>query len=181
MNKKVVIAIIIIVVVIIIGVVGFLIYRSNKRKKEEAAAQMLILQQQLAQNPNMPPTQKAGILEQIANLAAMVAAAKAQGQGGTGTPPYIPGMGMPPYAPANPPANTPVPPAGFPLKTGSNTKNAPSGKNYVQNLQGALNAKCGKNLVMDGVYGPLTQTAVTQCLGGVQSVSWDKYREYLTV
>lgn len=177
MKKGAVIAIVIIVLVIIIGVVGYLIYKSNQKKQADAAQRQAdILQAQLAQNPNMPPQQRASILEQLANLAGAIAAAKAgSGQGGT-PPPYVP----PGYVP--PPtgdAGSPVAPYGFPLRNGSNTKNAPAGKKYVQQLQSAINAKCGKKLVPDGVFGPLTQSAATQCIGS-STVSWDQYQSYLT-
>jgi len=181
MNKKVVIAIVIIVVVIIIGVVGFLIYKSNKKKKDALAQQqMMILQQQLAQNPNMPPTQKAGILGQIANLAAMISASK---QNGLPSGP-LPGLGGGGYTPPVPVVDaggyTPIEPAGFPLKNGSDTSKAPVGFKFVQNIQSAMNLKCGKKLIVDGKFGPLTQSAATQCIG-YPTISWKQYQDYVTV
>ena len=179
MNKKVVIAIVIIVIVIIIGVVGYLIYSSNKKKKDlQSQQQMAILQQQMNQNPNMPSDQKMNILGQIAALAAQIAATKQAAGGGVGTPPYVPPVAGTPVVDAAPPIT--VDPPGFPLRVGSNTSTAPVGKKYVQNIQGAMNLKCGKKLVTDGKFGPLTQAAAAQCIGS-PIVSWQQYQDYVTI
>lgn len=158
MSKKAIIAIVIIAIVIIIGVVGFLIYRNNKKKKDLAAQQqMAILQQQL--QGNVPPAQRASLLSQIADIAAQI-------QGG-GTPPFVP-------------ANTgsgsvsTTTPNGFPLRKGSDTSKAPI--NYVQGVQIGINAKCGKKLVSDGKFGPLTESAAISCLG-TPTVSWQQYQK----
>jgi hypothetical protein len=42
-------------------------------------------------------------------------------------------------------------------------------------LQNAINAKCSKNLVPDGKFGPLTKAAAQSCLGS-SVVSWDTYK-----
>ena len=171
MSRKSIIVIVIIAVVIIIGIVGFLIYKKNKDKAENkdkaaqqaAAEQAAMLQAQLNANPNMPAQQKAGIIEQLAALALQIQAAK----GGTATPPIaspnpLPGLG----------GGIWVNSASFPLRSGSNNS-------YVANLQLALNKKCGKNLVADGKFGPLTQSAVQSCIGGT-TISTDQYKTYIS-
>jgi peptidoglycan hydrolase-like protein with peptidoglycan-binding domain len=168
MSRKSIIIIVIIAVVIIVGVLGFFIYKKNKDKKtilaQDAANKANLLQAQLNANPNMPPQQKAGILEQLAALALQIQAAR---DGSTATPPIaspnpLPGLG----------GGIWVNPASFPLMSGSNNS-------YVANLQLALNKKCGKNLVADGKFGPLTQSAVQSCIGGT-TISTDQYKAYTT-
>ena len=179
MSRKAIIAIVIIVIVIIIGVVGFLIYKKNKdNKAAEAAKAAAILQAQLNANPNMGSNQRQDIMSRIADLIQ-----QAQG-GGIGTPPYVPQGGYQgPYALPLPPTGyvgpapsgpgTPVAPYGFPLRSGSNTST--SQPNYVAMLQSAINAKCGKNLVPDGKFGPLTASAAQSCVG-TPTVAWEQYR-----
>lgn len=168
MSRKSIIVIVIIAVIIIIGIVGFFIYKKNKDKQQaaadQAANQAAILQAQLNANPNMPPQQKAGIIEQLAALALQIQAARS---GGTATPPIaspnpLPGLG----------GGIWVNSASFPLRSGSNNS-------YVANLQLALNKKCGKNLVADGKFGPLTQSAVQSCIGGT-TISTDQYKTYIS-
>ena len=156
MGKRGIIVIVIVAIVIIIGVVGFLVYRNNKKKKELAAQQMAILQQQLQQG-NVPPAQKADLLSQIADLAAQI-------QGG----------GTPPFVPANTGNVNTGSPNGFPSRKGSDTSKAPI--NYVQGVQIGINAKCGKKLVSDGKFGPLTEAAAISCLG-TPTVSWQQYQQ----
>jgi hypothetical protein len=169
MSRKAIIILIIVVVVIIIGVVGFLIYKKNKDAKAiQAAKDAAILQAQLNQNPNMPPQQKASILEQLAMLAEQVRSGQGQYPSG------FPGLGGQWNPNASGPG-TPVAPYGFPLKTGSNTST--SQPNYVATLQNAINSKCGTKLIADGKFGPLTANAAKSCFGS-PVVSWELYRGY---
>lgn len=185
MNRKAVIATVIILIVIIIAVVIYLIYRSNKKNKDlQLQQQADILQQQL-NNPALPPTQRQGILAQLAILAAQIAAAKqakASGTPTTWTPPiYDPTANIPdwtpPWTPPGTPVNNPAPtwtpvgtPSGFPLRKGS------SG-GYVKTLQQQLNSRCGKGLVTDGKFGPLTESAAIACIG-TSTVSWAQFKQY---
>ena len=185
MNRKAVIATVIILIVIIIAVVIYLIYRSNKKNKDlQLQQQADILQQQL-NNPALPPAQKQGILAQLAILAAQIAAAKQAKASGTPppawpSPTYDPTATIPDWTPPWTPPGTPVNPAptwtpvgtpsGFPLRKGS------SG-GYVKTLQQQLNSRCGKSLVTDGKFGPLTENAAIACIG-TPTVSWVQFKQY---
>jgi peptidoglycan hydrolase-like protein with peptidoglycan-binding domain len=170
-TKKIIIAIVIIFIVIIIGVVGYLIYKSNKKKKDDLASQQMAILQQQLESGNVPPQQKAGLLAQIAALAAQIKNANQD----ISTPPYVSGIYAPPAGSASSsiPDTTPSP-AGFPLKKGSNTSKAPI--NYVKSLQAAINVKCNQKLVTDGVFGPKTESAVISCLG-TPTVSFQQYQQ----
>ena len=151
MKKGVVITIIIIFAVIIISVVAYLIYKNSEKKKmADAQNQLLVLQAQLA-NPATTIPEKANIITQIGNLAALL-----QNSGVNLN--LKPNLNLNTNTNTNTNTNPPaIQPPGFPVKKAL-------GFNILaQNLQKGLNLKCGSKLVPDGKFGSLTESALMKC------------------
>lgn len=168
MKRGLVITIIVVFTVIIISVVAYLVYKSSKKK---SAREIADLQNQLAnlQNqanaPSTTPEQKQTLLSQIAVLTQSL---KDSGIGsglfgGKETTTVV----VPPVVP---PVVTPavtVQPAGFPLKKGSRGE-------LVKNLQKGLNTRCNAKLVADGIFGQLTENALSSCYN-VKEANFELY------
>jgi hypothetical protein len=173
-RKKIIIGVLIVVVIIII-IVSALIYSNNKKRKEqEAQQQMFLLQQQLNQ-PNLPTSQKQGIINQIANLASVLQGLNINiPKANSNTPVTTSGQGQvygPSPAPTSTTATNVPAPAGFPLKVNS------SGP-YVTAAQKAINAKCGSSLATDGKFGPKTESGALSCIG-TKTISWTQYQSLI--
>jgi|694.fasta_scaffold79591_3 Na+-transporting NADH:ubiquinone oxidoreductase subunit NqrC len=153
MKKGVVITIIVIFAVIIISVVAYLIYKSSQKKNlADAQSQLLLLQAQLA-SPATTIPEKANIITQIAELAALLQSSGVN-------------LNLNPNSNTNTNTTSPaVQPPGFPIKkaTGFNI--------LAQNLQKGLNSKCNSKLATDkngnpdGKFGSLTEAALMKCYG----------------
>lgn len=166
MKRGVVITIIVVFTVIIISVVAYLVYKSSKKK---SAKEIADLQNQLAnlQNqanaPSTTPEQKQTLLSQIAVLTqSLKDAGIGSGLfGGKETTTVV----VPPVVP---PVVTPaIQPPGFPLKKGSRGE-------LVKNLQKGLNTRCNAKLVADGIFGQLTENALSSCYN-VKEANFELY------
>ena len=168
MKKGVVITIIVIFAVIIISVVAYLIYKSSQKKQlADAQNQLAALQAQLA-NPATTIPEKANIITQIAELAALLQSSGVN-------------LNLNPNSNTNTNTNTipVVQPPGFPVKkaTGFNQ--------LAQNLQKGLNSKCGSKLATDkngnpdGKFGALTEAALMKCYG-VKEADFALYNQIIS-
>lgn len=166
MKRGVVITIIVVFTVIIISVVAYLVYKSSKKK---SAKEIADLQNQLANLQNQAnsatttPEQKQTLLSQIAVLTQSLKDAGVGSNlfGGKETTTVV----VPPVVAS--PATPTVQPTGFPLKKGSRGE-------LVKNLQKGLNTRCNAKLVADGIFGQLTENALSSCYN-VKEANFELY------